>query len=200
MASAPIVFGIALVVIIAAVWGFMHWSYRSVLAGKDTHIASLERRLADYRSALGGASPDEARRRIEALQNEVRTLQVQLKPRSLTPSQRQSLTDRSRRPVGVATRPLTIVVEQKCNDCAALGDAFAEAFRAGDNWSVTIQTAGQLEQRPRTGLGIRIPEPTRPSADAEVLRQALRLAGIAFTMMEGPPGSGVELVIAERAP
>ncbi len=201
VAATPILFGVALVVIVALVWGFMHWSYRSVLSGKDAHIASLERRLADYRDALAGAPPDEARRRIEALQNEIKTLRIRLAPRRLDAGQRQSIADRSRRPAGVAPRSVTVLVEDPCSDCSGFGTELAQALQANDNWVATTETVKSLAERPRLGIAVRVPDPTRPPQEAAVLQQSLRSAGIAFTVMpSGVAGGGVELVVSERAP
>ncbi len=195
--SAPIMFGAAVVIIAASIWGFMHWSYRAVLSAKDAHIASLQRRLDDYRETLGGAGPEEARRRIGTLESELRTLRLRLTPRHLAPSQRQAIADHSRRPGGVEPRGVTLVVEETCSDCAAFAAEIADALRIADNWAVAVQAVKEPGGRPRLGLGIRVPEPTRPPPEALVLQQALRSAGLPFSMLSG--GSGTELLVTERA-
>jgi len=92
--SAPILAGAILAVALAVMWTALHWSYRAALENKDNHIAFLERRLSEYRDRLNGATPDEARKRIDALDAEVKTLRVRLQPRQLTQAQRQAIIDR----------------------------------------------------------------------------------------------------------
>ena len=60
LGSAPMLVGLTIVLLIVLIWGLLHWSYRSVIAGKNNHIASLERRVAAYRNSVNGASPEEA--------------------------------------------------------------------------------------------------------------------------------------------
>ena len=144
IASAPILVGSGIVLLTALIWGLMHWSYQGLLSGKDAHIVSLDRRLADYRDHLNGASPEEARRRIEALEVEVRTLHIRLTPRRLTGAQRESISDRSRRPSGTPSRSIIVTAQDSCSDCKAFASEIAEALRIADNWTVTSQLLTDL--------------------------------------------------------
>src|SRR5687767_13248161 len=100
VASAPVLFVGAVLVLVAVVWGILHLSYRTILSNKDRHIAAIERRIAAYRDAVSGATPDEARRRIDAMELELKTLRLRLQPRRITAEQRQAILDRSRLPSG----------------------------------------------------------------------------------------------------
>ena len=199
IASAPILVGAGIVLLTALIWGCMHWSYQGLLSGKDAHIVSLDCRLADYRDHLNGASPEEARRRIDALEVEVKTLHIRLTPRRLTGAQREAISDRSRRPSGTPSRSIIITAQDSCSDCKAFASEIAEALRIADNWTVTSQLLTDLGGRPSSGLGIRVAEPTRPPPEAVVLQQALRSAGLAFSMLRADTSSGVELLVTERA-
>ena len=64
---------------------------------------------------------------------------------------------------------------------------------------MTSQLLTDLGGRPSSGLGIRVAEPTRPPPEAVVLQQALRSAGLAFSMLRAETSSGVELLVTERA-
>ena len=198
--SAPIVFGAIVLLLVALIWGFMHWSYRAVLSGKDAQITSLERGLDEYRDKLDRASPDEARRRIEALEAELKTLRIRLTPRRLTPAQRQAISDRSRRPAGTPSRSITVTAQESCSDCHAFAAEIADALATADNWSVTRQAVMNPEERPRSGLAIRVAEPTRPPLEAVVLQQALQSAGLAFSVLPVRGSSDVELLVTEPAP
>lgn len=200
MGSAPIALSAVIILLVASIWGAIHWSYRMVLAGKDAHIASIERQLADYRDKLNGASPEEARGRIEALEADLKMLRIRLTPRRLTLAQREAISDHSLRPSGTSTRAITVTVQEGCSDCTAFAAEISDALAVAGNWTTTIQTVTNPNEHPRSGLAIRVAEPTRPSAEAVVLQQALQSAGLAFSMLTGGAGSGVELLVTERAP
>lgn len=196
--SAPILLGFLIVLLIALIWSFIHWSYQTGSSRKEAHIASLERQLTNYRDNLNGASGEEARRQIEALEMELKTLHIRLTPRRLTAAQREAISDRSRRPSGTPSRSITVTAQDSCSDCEAFAAEIAEALRFADNWMVTSQPSRDPGSRQGSGISIRVPEPTRPPPDAVVLQQALRSAGLAFNMLPAEPSSGVELLITER--
>ena len=200
LASAPIVFSAILVLLIALIWGFVHWSYHGLLSRKDAHIASLERRLEDYRNSLDRASPEKARRRIEALETELNTLRIRLMHRRLTPAQRQAISDRSRRPAGTPSRNITVTAQEDCGDCKSFAAEIVDALAISENWTANRQTVTDPKERPRSGLAIRVAEPTRPPMDAVVLQQALQSAGLAFSMLARTDGSEVELLVTEPTP
>ena len=199
VASAPLLFVVAVLAIAAVVWGILELSYRTVLSSKDRHIAVLERRVADYRDVVGGATPDEARKRIEALETELRTLRLRGQPRRVTGEQRQAIVDRSRLPAGAALRNVTAVTEQSCTDCAAFAAELTEALGASQAWAVNTVTVANLPDS-RAGLAIRVPDRLRPPPDAMVLQQALRSGGLEFTVLGGAAGATIELLVTERAP
>jgi hypothetical protein len=198
VASAPVVVAVTLAIFVALVWGLIHWSYRAALSSKDAQIAFLQRSVAEYRDSVHGASPEDARRRLDALEAELMTLRIRLAPRRLTPAQQQAITDRSLRPGGTATRSLVMIIEENCSDCAAFAGDMADALRERDNWAPTPQLIEGVGERSLHGLAIRMPDPGRPSPDAVVLQQVLRSAGLPFSILRGESGSAVELLITER--
>jgi hypothetical protein len=198
IASAPILAATAVVVALLVIWAVLHWSYRAALNNKDSHIAFLERRVSDYRERLGGATPEEARKRIDALEAELKSLRIRLQPRRLTPSQRQSIVDRSRLPAGAKPQPVIVTHEATCSDCPAFAEDFVSALTEGGNWEVTATVVQTPAERPRTGLSIRVAEPLRPPPEAVRLQSALRSAGLAFDVIAGAVGDSVELLVTER--
>src|SRR5665213_718041 len=66
-------FLVILVVMIGAVWVVVNWSYSGVLASKNGQLELQDRQLADYRDKLKGATPDEAKAKIDALERTLRT-------------------------------------------------------------------------------------------------------------------------------
>jgi hypothetical protein len=199
IASAPLLFAVAVLALAAVVWGVLHLSYQAVLSSKDRHIAALERRIAEYRDVVAGATPDEARRRIEAMELELTTLRLRLQPRRITAEQRQAILDRSRLPAGAAMRAVTVVTGEDCSDCAAFAAELAAALHGSQGWTVNTATASKLPVT-RAGLAIRVADRLRPPPDAMVLRRALQSAGLEHAMLGGAAGAEVELLVSERAP
>jgi hypothetical protein len=65
-------FFVIVVLIAGAVWIVVNWSYSGVLASKNSQIELQDRQLADYRDKLKGATPEEAKAKIDALEDKVR--------------------------------------------------------------------------------------------------------------------------------
>src|ERR1700733_5100966 len=61
-------FFVILVLIIGGIWWLMDWRYGSIVASKAGQIELQDRQLADYKQKLDGASPDQAKAKIEALE------------------------------------------------------------------------------------------------------------------------------------
>jgi len=72
IARAPLPFFIALVVASAIIWIVLSYSYRTRLSNRASEIALVTRQRDDYRDKLGGASPDEAKRKMEELEKRVK--------------------------------------------------------------------------------------------------------------------------------
>jgi hypothetical protein len=70
--AAPIPFAIAVVIAGGLIWLVVGWSYSSVISGKNAQIELQDRQLADYRDKLKGATPEEAKAKIDALEEKVR--------------------------------------------------------------------------------------------------------------------------------
>jgi hypothetical protein len=200
VAAAPVLLAIIILVAIGAIWGTVFFSYRQIIANKDAYIASLSRRVADYREKLGGANPEEAKQQLDALRTEVATLRLRLQPRHLTTDQRQQIIDRSLLPAGGQPRPLTVIHQRDCTDCAPFAAELAEALQAAGGWIVSTESIANSNQRPRAALAIRVPDALRPPPEAKTLQQSLLFAGLPFAMMSGGTGSNIALLVLERIP
>jgi hypothetical protein len=64
-------FFVILVLMVGAVWVAFNWSYGGVLASKNGQIELQDRQLADYKQKLDGATPEQARAKIEALEHTI---------------------------------------------------------------------------------------------------------------------------------
>jgi hypothetical protein len=64
-------FFVIIVLMVGAVWIVVNWSYSGVLASKNGQIELQDRQLADYKQKLDGATPEQARAKIDALENTI---------------------------------------------------------------------------------------------------------------------------------
>jgi hypothetical protein len=81
--QAPVTFVTSVIVIGLLVYAFVRHLFDQRLASRDGIIDLKNAEIDDYKRKLGGASPDEARQKIEALERRLQALE----PRSLTPDQ-----------------------------------------------------------------------------------------------------------------
>jgi hypothetical protein len=65
-------FFVILVLMVGALWIVFSWSYGSVITSKNGQLELQDRQLADYKQKLDGASPDQAKAKIEALEHTIR--------------------------------------------------------------------------------------------------------------------------------
>ena len=72
--DAPVVFGAAILVIAAAIWSILSWRYSGI-------IKTRERTIALYKNRLDGASPDEAKAKIDSLEGQIWTLKDRVWPK-----------------------------------------------------------------------------------------------------------------------
>jgi hypothetical protein len=70
--AAPIPFAVAVAIAAGLIWLAVGWSYSAVLSSKNAQIELQDRQLADYKQKLDGATPDQARAKIEALERTVK--------------------------------------------------------------------------------------------------------------------------------
>jgi hypothetical protein len=196
IASAPTVFTVVVLCLVAGIWGAVQWSYGALLSGKNAEIRLLERRLAEWRDKMAGMSADEVRDRLRTLETQARSLQMRLHPRVLGDDMRQALIDRARLRGGLQYS-LTVLREDACSDCEQFGEQIVAALRESASWSVSVGVLPETAEKPRYGLAIRVADPLRPPPEAARLQAAMQSAGIAFEMVGGG-GTGTELLVTER--
>ena len=189
----PATFIAILVAIALVVWFIFRFSYSRVLASKNAQIELQDRQLADYRDKLHVASPQEAKARIDTLEERLR----QFEPRRLTDDQRKILTERAR---AYEHHELTILSEAS-SDCPGYAAAF-EATLKEAGWVVHNWKIENPPQRPRTGIAVQVPDLNNLSTEARLLRTALVAAHVdieLINMEDFPLKSPLQLLITAKA-
>src|SRR5581483_9735094 len=95
--AAPYPFILAVAIVAGMIWFVVNWAYSAVLASKNAQIELADRQIADNKQKVGGATPEEAAKRIAELERRVAAMGG---PRSLTPEQRQLFSAAASLPAG----------------------------------------------------------------------------------------------------
>jgi hypothetical protein len=182
-----------LVGIVVLEWAILSFWYSGRLASKEAEIRLQDRQLADYRDKLHGASPDEAKARMDALEKRFR----QIEPRRLTDDQQKILRERAR----VSEHQELTIIFESGSDCTTYAAAFEDTLREAGwnvhNWQIVIPP-----RRPRSGIAVLVPDLNNIPKEAELLRTALVAAHVdieLINMKDFPPKSPVQLLITATA-
>lgn len=188
---------VAIVVVLAVggVWFLMDLKYGGAISAKDGTIETLKSQIEGYKNKLNGASPDEAKARIENLENKL----AQLEPRRLTGPQRESFIANARSPVGV-TFALDILEDGLCPDCNRYAAEIASALAAAGGWNIRQPMGFGIAQKSPKGITLKVPDPARMPDAATVLAVALRAGNMALDILAAPVprNAEVELVVSAR--
>jgi hypothetical protein len=196
ISGAPVAFFAATLVAALVIWRAMEWAYRHRLDGAQEESERLTRELGDYRNKLAGATPDEAKERIEALERQI----TELLPRRLTSAQMDSL--RENLHAGVPQAPTAYFVEiahdMGCTDAQSFKGQLMNAFQSAGGWAISGPAVLGIGTLPPTGLGIHAIDPSRPQGGEKIIADAFTKAGIPFDMLPGGHPGAIRLLISIR--
>jgi hypothetical protein len=164
-------------------------SYSSVLASKNSQMELQDRQLADYREKLHGATPDEAKARIDALERQLGDLRREFAPRKLTQVQREKF--------ALAISKLTSSTIQIANDMSVADSAgYANEFRVlfqRAGWKVSSPSVLGPGAIPASGLGIQVGDQRALSDIERGIADAMKEAGIPYDLIRGRPSPGADV-------
>jgi hypothetical protein len=179
----PKTFFLLTALIVAAAWLLMNFSYSTILANKNSQIELQDRQIAEYKSKLGGATPDQAKARIDDLEKRLTQLAIRVEPRFLTPEQRGTVFKIAAVPPG-SQNAITMVHEGGCVDCPGYAADFEEVLRSA-GWSVGNGVVTGPARRPLLGLALRVSNVQNLTPQESSLKAALEAAKISFNLMDG---------------
>jgi hypothetical protein len=134
IAGAPAIFIMAILLVAVAIWIALRWAYGTRLHNKDALIDLQVAQLNDYKDKLSGASPDQAKARIEALETQVQ----QLAPRSLNEVQSSSISAVAAR---MGAHRIYVGSDMACPDGNRFARQLGHAFQNA-GWSVDYPMVG----------------------------------------------------------
>jgi len=176
--DAPLAFIASVLAMTGLVYAAMRWRYGRVISHLEERVKFRDDRLAEYREKLHTGSPDEAKAKIDALENRL----AQLQPRRLTDQQRCRLRDVARD----AGNPYSIQIayDVGCPDGQVFSGDFRAAF-ANAGWRVTRTAVLGGREVPTSGRGLQVADTKKLTSAELVVHNALVQAGIPHNVLLG---------------
>lgn len=159
------------------IWLFVKHSYDIRLANADSTKQLLERKLQDYSDKLSGASPDEAKARMDALEARLDAMG----PRKVSPEKRQDMVKILSKFSGQLA---SIAHDAGASDAQVLSKGIAAAF-TDSGWRVQLPMVMGLGNPPQTGIGVSVANPAQLTPEEQSACDALRSAGLDFDLQVG---------------
>jgi hypothetical protein len=182
--AAPLTFIVLAILMLGATFLVLSWFYSGRLENLEGRIKMRDDQITEYKEKLSGASPDEAKARIEALETKIAVLM----PRQLSATARTQLAAVASR----APATLRILHDGAIHDAnryaADLGDAFGKG-----SWNVSYGMVIGIGQPIPSGVGLTVNDVANLTASQVALADALRASDVPFDfLMRGRPMAGVD--------
>ena len=180
VAQAPWAFALWTMIVSGAIWAAVNHLKANQLENLKSRLALRDDEIADYRRKLEGASPDEAKARMDMLEHEI----ARLKPRELSNEDIAAIT------LAASTSPgaVAIVYDMAYSAGQRMAGQMQRAFAAA-GWRVSNGMVGGPTHLPPEGISIALrPEAERTTAERALIN-AFRSAGLAFAVSACQPHS-----------
>lgn len=177
---------ISVVLTAVAVWLLLRARYQRT-------IASQRRRLREFETNLHGATPEEARRRIESMEARL----ARLEPRRLNGRQKTALRRLLILPESAGMTDVNVAYDAGCSDAKPYAEDFATVLGSCRGWRPLSVTMFGSSHRPEAGLAIVSFRQGRTAAGAKLLSKAFAEAGIDHEVIHSTEEE-LELVITSR--
>ncbi|MGO9133783.1 MAG: hypothetical protein ACLP8A_07000 [Methylovirgula sp.] len=177
------------------IWGALSWSYSSIINSYEGRIKLKDDQISEYKDKLNGATPAEAKARLDALESQLKALS----PRRLSSEQRNLIA----RAISGTKATINIVHDGASPDANQFAGDFLWAFQAG-GWTVVPSMGIGIGNPAPTGLALRVVDPSALSAADKVIQNALEAAHVSYDLQGGfrsppiQPTYDLQLVITAK--
>jgi len=183
ISRAPLIFLMAAAVVCGLAYIATSWLYKGRISHLDERIRLRDDQLDDYKTKLEGASPDEARARLDALEAQV----AGLLPRHLSETQKAKLRAVVTPPFGsTGSWKIEILYDVASRDSQVYAAEFIEVFRAIGGWVVQSASIMGPSPYPTSGIGVKVKNRAELTAVERLVVDALTGAALQFDYL--PPG------------
>jgi hypothetical protein len=170
------------------VWQVVSWSYAGRLSNAESELRLKNSQLDDYRDKLKGATPEEAKARIDALAADVSYLQKHALPRTLSESRLRDI-ETAARAAGFST--IAILYKELGFDTARLAEVLRSAFDAAGWGGITAPLSTGMMRYPGNGaLAILVRDLDSQSRAEQAVVEGFTRSGLDFEVFQMMPGFG----------
>ena len=173
------------------VWRAVKHNYQGRLDNNTELLRLRDAQLEDYKDKLSGASPDEAKARIDALETRLNILE----PRNLTSAQKEKIT--------AAMKPfeggwIHIEADSSVGDAIRLQAGLLQAFSKA-NWNIAHSSISGFDADTvyPTGLVLGLPDRDAPTPAERALMRCLTEMGLHYDLVSDLRG-GIRMTITHR--
>jgi hypothetical protein len=195
--SAPFTFLLGFAILGYLVWRFTRSSFEVRVANYESTISLLERRLQRFDEKLDGATPDEAKARMDELEARVEALS----PRRISPAQREIIAHSLRAYSG---NSIHVSTDTAVADSGTLSRGIAAAFSAA-GWIVKTSICIGIGDPPVSGIALRVSKSSQLSEVEAAIADTFTAAEIQFDIQSGfepnphnNPASVAEILVTGR--
>ena len=167
--KSPIPFLLSLTVITILIWRVLAWRYAVIIDGYEARNKLQADQIADYKAKLSGASPDEAKARLDALE----TMVAELSSRLLSEEQSRKVTSILSADPGRAYITLAVTAANARLFHAALEKCFSEA-----KYEISTWMAMSTKITPNNDVCLKVPDVDRLTSRQRLVLTALRSVDI----------------------
>ena len=182
ISGAPGAFLLAVILVAGLIWAAMKWAYSARLQNKDSLIELQTAQLGDYKQKLDGASPDQAKARIDALEAQLNKLVSDVAPRTIDGTQRNALRQAA---LIVGPHRIDVMHDVASSDGRKLSAQFEQVFQAA-GWAVRSAAVMGPGNSPPSGIGLWVTNPKGLTQVEAAVVQGLTNAGIVFDLQAVP--------------
>jgi len=161
------------------IWVGLSWAKNSIIDQLNGQIQLQDRQLADYKEKLNGATPSEAKARIDSLEARL----SRIEPRRLLSEQRNIVASFVTVPYG-NNYIISAQSEMACGDCRKYLEDFQEILHNA-HWNIVPISLSNATAASPKGIAILTPDTYHPLPEASALMTALLAAKIDFDLKTG---------------
>ena len=198
IADAPVPYLMTAIVIGLAIWAAHKWAYGHRLEKKDDTIALLDREVADYKRKLDGATPDEARAKIDELKEEIQQFKRQFGPRTFTPHQKKAFISCLSK---YRDQKVSLCVDHDATggDCNRYAREIAAAIVDATGWPMRQGTVIGPSRTAGCGLALIVRDAANLPPAAMAIAAAFHAAGVPFEIISPSPHQDIDLTLLVSA-
>ena len=171
IAQVPVSFLLCLSVIALIVWRALNWKFLGTIDNLKSRNDLQAAQIADYKDKLSGASPEEAKKRLDSLEIQVKALS----PRRLTEEEKQKLFNMLKGFKG----KIDIIHDAAAGDAKAYTADIASVFNDA-GWELSLPMVMGVGMPPRSGIALQVHDIKALEPIELAVKHALDAVGIQY--------------------